>query len=272
MTEVKLSGTGTQEKYLELIRDFIHSKYGIHISGKKTFTLQSKLDKLLRTSGIPDLKELYRLLEKGDHETELLLVKHITTNYTFFFREPANLEFIAEDIIMKGYKQVDIWCAAASTGEEVYSLVIILLEKGIRDFRLIASDIDRSVLVTMKKGLYSSDKLAALDPNIVKKYFEKDLGRDLYRVRDICRGYIIAKQLNLVHNLRFEGKFRYILCRNVLIYFDSVMRKMAIQNIIQNLEQDGLLIVGQSESLLGMEKNIKQVRASVYTRRDSDGK
>lgn len=266
MTMLKKGGLTVEKNFLDLIRRDIHNKMGIYVSDSKLFSLQSKLNKLLIAKGINDLETLYKSLESGDAETRHNLVEAVTVNYTYFFREPDQLSYIVNDIYNKGIKNTSIWCAAASTGEEVYSLIIMLLEKGISDFQIIASDVDRSVLVKMKKGIYSQDRMEKVESLTMKKYFFKDSDDRNYRVKDICKNHILAKQLNLIGNLRFTQNFQYILCRNVLIYFDNHTRKKVIQTLMNNLTPDGKLFLGQSESLLGMESTVKQVAPSVYMR------
>ena len=268
MTGLLKSSMAAEKKYLDLIRKYIHINMGIYVSDRKLFSLQSKLEKLLSSHGIDDLKTLYKSLEAGDRETRHFLVEAVTVNYTYFFREPEHLAYIANDILSRQIKNITIWCSAASTGEEVYSLIIILLEKGILDFKIIASDVDRSVLKKMKKGIYSQDRMEKVELPILKKYFVKDLDGRNYRIRDNCKKHILAKQLNLVHNLHFTQKFQYILCRNVLIYFDHNTRKKVIQTLLYNLKPDGNLFMGQSESVMGMEKSVQQIGSSVYARRE----
>jgi chemotaxis protein methyltransferase CheR len=257
------------ETFLDLFRDLIHDKFGIHISKEKDYLIQSKIGKLLRDSDYKNVAEFYYDLKHEESFSLEQLVRYITTTYTFFFREPMHMKILCNDILQKNLTSPIIWCAACSTGEEVYSMIIELIEHGISRFRIVASDLNRDVLVHLKKGVYHRDRFQNVDPAIIRKYFHegKDKLKDRYIVNDQLKKYVAAKRLNLVDNIRFEREFDYIFCRNVLIYFDRETQNRVVSTLISNLSETGYLFVGHSESLLNMNSKIESVFNSVYNKR-----
>lgn len=257
-------------RYLELFRNLIKEKMGIYYSPAKDYLLESKLKKLLRKGGHQNIKELYEVIKNEDREHFETFVKYITTNHTFFYRESEHLTFLRQQILVNRRRQNYIWCAAASTGEEVYSIIIELLEHNIENFLIVATDINRNVLRQMKQGLYSEERLKYLSQNIRNKYFtvHKDEMGVRYQVKDFMRQYYVIKRLNLIEKIRFEKHFHYIFCRNVLIYFDKETQKKVILNIMENLQDDGLLFIGHSETLLHMSERLTLLNASVYKKRE----
>lgn len=257
-------------RYLELFRALIKEKMGIYYSPCKDYLLDSKLKKLLRKSNHHNIKELYEAIKNEDREHFETFVKYITTNHTFFYRESEHLTLLRQQILANRRSQNYIWCAAASTGEEVYSIIIELLEHKIENFLIVATDINRNVLRQMKQGVYSEERLKYLSDSVRKRYFteQKDEMGTKYLVKDFMRKYYVIKRLNLIEKIRFEKHFHYIFCRNVLIYFDKETQRKVILNILENLHDDGLLFIGHSETLLHMSERLTLLNASVYKKRD----
>lgn len=251
---------------LAIFRDIIYKKIGIYFPVKKNYLLEQKLKKILIRTDYVSLTNFYKDIKDNNQLTLEILIRFMTTNHTFFFREKDHFEFLCKDIIRKGLKKPIIWCGASSTGEEVYSIIIYLLENHIEKFTLIASDIDRDVLQQMNKGLYNKSKLTNLEKYYISKYFQKTLidGEVFYKINEKLRQYIHIKTLNLIDNNKFESKIDYIFCRNVLIYFDEVTRDLVIDNLLNNLKPGGYIFTGHSESLLKKSDTLKSVYTSVY--------
>ncbi len=211
------------QKTLDLFRSLIHQETGITISKEKDYLLNSKLARMLKGSAYGRLEDLYPILQGGHEGEKENLIKAVTTNHTFFFREKNHLSILRKDIQAKRLASPRIWVAASSSGEEVYSIIIELLEAGIRDFRILASDINREMLVRMKQGVYGRHRFHEVPPHLLTKYFASvdTPGGTAYRVKDFLKPYFVAKKLNLMDLHRFEGQFDYIFCRNVLIYFNQ---------------------------------------------------
>lgn len=257
------------ENYLNLFRELIHKRLGIYISEQKDYLLKSKLSRMLKQSEYKSIHEFYSSVKNNENESIENLIKHITTNHTFFFREKIHLKILRNDILLRRIQKPLIWVAASSTGEEVYSIIIELFEYNIRDFLIIASDINKDVLVQIKKGEYVKEKFIHTPPEIIKKYFtmRKEDRKEIYKIRDECKKNIIVKQINLVDDLNFEKAFNYIFCRNVLIYFDRETQIKVVNTLLNNLDKTGYLFVGHSESLLNINDKIETVFSSVYNKK-----
>jgi chemotaxis protein methyltransferase CheR len=260
------------QNFLDLFRDLIKSNLGINISREKDYLIQNKLSRLLKKSKYNNLSDFYKALKGKDHESLEELIKYITTNHTFFYRESNHLKILRNDIKIRNIYNPVIWCAASSTGEEVYSIIIELLEHGITEFRIIATDINKDVLMHMKKGIYSRERMKEMDINMINKYFDQIVNDDnkrtnFYRAKDYIKKYFIAKKINLIEDIKFEKKFDYIFCRNVLIYFDLETQRKVILNLIKNMKDLGYLFVGHSESLLNVTDKVEAVFSSVYNKK-----
>ncbi len=257
------------ENYLNLFRELIQKRLGIYISEQKDYLLKSKLLRVLNKSNYKNIHEFYSSVKNNDNSSIENLIKHITTNHTFFFREKIHLKILRNDILLRKIKKPLIWVAASSTGEEVYSIIIELLEYNIKDFIIIASDINKEALFHIKKGEYSKEKFIHAQPEIMKKYFtvRKEGKSEIYKIRDECKENIIVKQINLVDDIKFESEFNYIFCRNVLIYFERETQIKVVNTLLNNLGKTGYLFVGHSESLLNISNKIETVFTSVYNKK-----
>ena len=264
----KAPASGIDEAYLDLFRELIHERLGIYISYDKNYLLENKLGRLLARGGYGSVAELYKMLKENRAGSMEDLVRYITTTHTYFFRENNHLTVLRNDILIRKIAHPLIWVAASATGEEVYSIIIELLEHGITDFFIVATDINKEVLLQCKRGVYSRDRMKEMGEAIINKYFTKVGGtQELYRVKPFLKEHFILKKLNLIEDLRFEKQFDYIFCRNVLIYFDLETQRRVLDNLLANLKDLGYLFVGHSESLLHVTGKIEAVFSSVYNKK-----
>ncbi len=255
-------------KYFDLIAELIHERLGIYISSDKHYLLEHKVGRLLLKGDYSGIEEFYEKLRGNRGEAMEDLVRYITTTHTFFFRENKHLLILRNDILLRRIVRPLIWVAACATGEEVYSIIIELLENGITDFFIVATDINRDVLVACKRGVYSLDRMKELPAALVGKYFTKVAGTpNHYRVKDALRKYFIVKKINLIDDVRFEENFDYIFCRNVLIYFNLDTQRRVLDVLTSNLKDLGYLFVGHSESLFNITNKLESVFASVYNKK-----
>lgn len=209
------------------------------------------------------LKDLYSLLEENNVRATDIFLKEITVGHTYFFREREHFKILVNDIIKDSKKDTRIWCAASSSGEEPYSISICLLEKNIRDFKILSTDINKKALEIMNKEEFSFRQHQRIEADILKKYFKKT-GNNSYKIRPDLRSHLFIKQLNLHGDIRLEKAMDYIFCRNVMIYFDDRGRKKVLKTLLNNLKKDGLLFVGLSEAILDLPPTIKKVGPAVY--------
>jgi chemotaxis protein methyltransferase CheR len=245
-------------------RTLLKERLGIHVEPSKEYVLLSRLGKIRRQGG--DLPVLLGILKENEAIAERLLGRFFTTGHTFFFREREHFDFLASDAAARGLHSPKIWCAASSTGEEPYTIAISLLEAGIRDFTLLASDVNMDALRACDAGLYRPERLQGMRAELLDKYFTPDVldRQSAFRVRPELRKRLTIKRLNLMDPLRFEGRFDYVFCRNVFIYFPLDSQERVLLTISRNLESEGRLFMGFSEPLLNFRGLFDQVAASVY--------
>ncbi len=271
-------GTGlsdlTDSEFLKLA-EYIKNNYGISISVQKKQLVSARLANALAQNGFKSYTDFIdKLLSDKSGQLAAMLVNKITTNHTYFMREKEHFVFFRKEVLPYLEKNVidrdlRIWCAACSTGEESYTLAIILSEYfGSKmlfwDTRVLATDISEQVLKTAAAGIYSADKLSVLPPEWVSKYFIK-ISHDKYRVVDNIKNNVIYRKFNLVErNYPFKKKFHVIFCRNVMIYFDNETRKWLVNKLYDNLELGGYLFIGHSEFISKDESKFKYIMPAVY--------
>lgn len=247
-------------------RELIKGRWGISIPDGKDYLVEAKLRKALEATGAHSTEELFA--DQGDDHLQKI-ADSVTTNHTFFFRESDHFDHLVGDARSRGVDRPLVWSAAASSGEECYSLAIRLLEEGWDDFLILASDIDHHMLSTIHEGIYPDMRLKNVAPAIQRKYFtfhEARKGTSWYKIRPDLRDRVVIKTLNLLEDHRFPEPFDYVLCRNVLIYFDHPTQGRVIDSLCRNLKPGGLLFLGHSESIMTIPHHQKfvQVAASVY--------
>ena len=261
--------TMKNDNLLQYINERIHNKTGIFLPPEKKYLLIHKITRMLKNNDYNSLYDFCQLLKNNNKDGINNLINNITTNHTFFFREKSHLMILANDIKNKKNSYPLIWCAASSTGEEVYSIIISLLENKISNFKIIASDINSNVIFHMKRGIYNESRLVELNSDMINKYFTKCYirGDCYYKIKDYLKKFYIAKKINLIDNIKFENRFDYIFCRNVLMYFNNNTQESVIDMLLNNLDDYGYLFVGHSESLMHMNKKLESVFSSVYNKK-----
>ena len=255
----------SSEKQLEMISSLIYRKFGIYIRSDKYERLELKLCSLMSGGYCRDTEELCARLAAGDTESLEQLACCVTTCHTFFFREPDHFRQLEADIRRKRQGEILIWCAACSTGEEPYSIVITLLEAGITNFHIVATDVNRDVLQEFNRGRYHESRLAQTPEAVRKRYFTAE-GDGYYRIAGSLRKYLSIKEVNLMDRVQFERRFDYVFCRNVFIYFNEASRAEAVRTITANLKPGGLLFIGHAEVLLTQPDNLRKAGNSVFSR------
>jgi len=264
------------------IRELVYQKIGVNLTEKKIPLIRSRLNRRLAQFGFTDYSRYFQYLEKEDHSGEELrcMVNAITTNTTEFFRESYHFDFIRERLIPevktrierhKGMRKLRIWSAASSTGEEVYTIAITLLEVlGSQwDIRILGSDIDTNALAKAERGVYNRSQLKKVPEPILKKYFLKGKGDadHLVKVKDNLRRVIQWQQINLIADeYPIKAELDAIFCRNVFIYFDDVIREKILRSFHRQLRPEKYLFVGHSESLLKYEKLFRLIGKTIYQR------
>ncbi|MEJ5347436.1 MAG: protein-glutamate O-methyltransferase [Desulfosoma sp.] len=258
----------------------VYQEAGINLHDGKKSLLEARLAKRLRATGIDSPRAyLDFILSEEGREEYVRFFDAVSTNLTFFFREPKHFEFlenvalpeIVERNRKSGTARIRMWSAGCSTGEEPYSMamtVLTSLDQPFRwDFRVLATDISTRVLQTAMLGVYEQSKLANVPVALRQRFFEplRDGGSTkTYRVRDELKKIIAFRRLNLMDSFPFKGKFDVIFCRNVMIYFDKKTQESLIQKMAAYLHHGGYFFVGHSESLTGLHHPLKYVKPAVY--------
>ena len=263
------------------IRDLVYNRFGITLSDQKKTLVVGRLQKKLKEHGLKTFKEYYDMLvadKSGNLLTEL--ANRITTNHTFFFREPEHFDFFKSDILPwmvqthKARNDTDlrIWCAAASSGEEPYTLIITLLEYFGADYKnwncgLLATDVSEQALAAAIGGIYVPARLQGVPPVILNKYFRKV--PDGYAVTDQLKKEVTYRNFNLMNKtLPFKKKFDCIWCRNVMIYFDTPTKHELVNRMYESTVNGGYLLIGHSETLDRNQTKWKYVKPAVYRKEE----
>jgi len=244
------------ERDFEHIRKLIYAYAGISLSPAKRQMVYSRLSRRLRALGIPDFERYLELVDSGDAVEREAFTNALTTNLTAFFREAHHFPVLAAHLRRPGaVHPLTVWCAAASTGEEPYSLAMTAVE-AFGNFappvRILASDIDTAVLASAEEGVYPEERVEKLEPERLTKFFLRGTGRRAgqVRIRDELRRLITFRQINLLEDRwPIRGPIDAIFCRNVMIYFDKSTQLSILARFAPLLRPDGLLFAGHSESL-----------------------
>lgn len=261
----------------EQLRLLIYQRFGINLTEQKRSLLVGRLQKILRQAGFSSFRDYYDHL-MADGQTKALgqLVDHISTNHTFFNRESDHFDFFAAtalpDVVTRlrsqGRKDLRVWCAGCSSGEEAYMLLMLMREVlgqeyGRWESGLLATDISDRVLSIARQGLYPGERIANLPDKLRKAYLERS-GPDTWRFQDKLIRDATFRRFNLMNPFPFKKPFQIIFCRNVMIYFDQPTRDRLVQKFHQFLEPGGYLFIGHSESLGRAQTLFRYLRPAVY--------
>ncbi len=263
------------DRDFDKIRKLIYAHAGISLSDQKADMVYSRLARRLRHYGDRKFSDyLSRLENSGEDEWELF-VNALTTNLTSFFREAHHFDVLAQYLRKLQHRPIRIWCSAASTGEEPYSIAMSVCETFgtlTPPVSIVASDIDTNCLNTAKQGVYASERVEKLSKERLQQFFLKGTGgkEGYVRIRPELRKLIEYKRINLL-DARYDvsGPFDVIFCRNVMIYFDKPTQYAILKRFHPLLNRDGLLLAGHSESFMHAADLFKTQGKTVYVRTDS---
>ena len=265
----KLSPGIDLKDYEKLCR-ILHRTTGIRLGDKKQILVESRLSKRLETLRLKNFAEYIVYLEKN-HSIEFeFLVEAMTTHKTEWFRENIHFDFLKNQIGEPRPSPLHIWSAACSTGEELWTIVMILKYLGLtpKDYRLLGTDISNDVVEKAKEALYLTRGFQSPPFNPMTQDFfnlRKDLTPPKLEVKAGFRESVKFKQMNLIHvDLPKTLKFDFIFLRNVLIYFDPESTQKAIDSLVNHLRPGGYLILGLSESLRNLPPNLVNLGRSIY--------
>ena len=255
-----------------MIRDFIHERSGIYFAENKMYLVENRLQKRMEQLDIKSVRDYFYHVKYDASQKEFnVLMDLVTTNETSFFRnEPQLLSFSAEvlPLLIKGKeerrsKRIRIWSAGCSTGEEPYTLAMIIMDalKSLDGWsiEIIASDISEEVLQKARRGEYSGLTMRNVRPDVLARHFEK-VG-DIYRVKPELRAMVKFSQLNLNDQRKASvvNNLDAVFCRNVMIYFSDEVKRTLVRNFFNSLQAGGYFYIGHSETLHGISKAFKLV-------------
>ncbi|GAB4387949.1 MAG: protein-glutamate O-methyltransferase CheR [Thermodesulfovibrionales bacterium] len=261
-----MNGFILKDETFRELSGFIYEKSGIFIPPSKKYLVENRLAKLIQDHKLNGYEDYLYLVKYSSNGNELArLFDAITTNETYFFREPHHFEALAGEIIPGILKAragaVRIWSAACSTGEEAYTIVMLLKEKMPNvQAEVRASDISQATLASAKRGLYNSYSVRNAPEAYLRKYFRKH-GQETYELDEAIRSRVRFRNINLMDRSGpgQVGAVDVIFCRNVLIYFDEKAKKTAVSGLYDALRPGGYLFIGSSESLHSVTRAFKPV-------------
>ena len=256
----------------ERVRKLIYQHAGISLSPVKQDMVYSRLARRLRATGKSSFADYLDALEKSGGDEWERFVNSLTTNLTSFFREPHHFPIFAEHLRKQGTRRpIRVWCSAASTGEEPYSIAITVAEtfgSNASHVSIMASDLDTNVLATAQKGVYPIERVDKLSPERLRKFFLRGTGAQegYVSVRPELKNMIQFQRINLLdQSYAVKGPLDVIFCRNVMIYFDKPTQYKILSRFAPLMQPDGLMFAGHSESFLHAADLFKSQGKTVYT-------
>ncbi len=254
------------ESTFRQLRDFIYERTGIFVPDTKKYLIENRLAKRIEARNLKTFEDYYLFVTHGSGHDELTrLFDAVTTNETYFFREPQQLDVFTSDIVpavleTKPAKDLRVWSAACSTGEEPYNIVMLLKEKcHATRCEVIGSDLSETVIDSARKAVFTSYSVRNVPEQYLKKYFRQNGAG--YEIDSAIRSAVAFKRLNLVDE-RAMRAMRYmdiVFCRNVLIYFDDKAKQRVVSYLYDSLNPGGYLFVGASESLHNVTRAFRPV-------------
>ena len=253
----------------DFLRKCLKQRSGLVLSADKQYLVESRLLPVARKAGLGSLGELVAALKNGNGEALMTtVVEAMTTNETYFFRDKTPFENFRVTVLpallaaRRGSRTIRIWCAAASSGQEPYSLAIMLkeMERDLAGWRidLIATDLSNEVLQKARQGLYSQFEVQrGLPIQLLIKYFSQV--DNLWQVAPEIRAMVKYQQLNLLSDFSRLGRFDLVFCRNVLIYFDQETKINVLNRLSSAVARDGYLVLGAAETVVGLTNSFKSM-------------
>jgi len=247
-----------------LLRDYIRNYCGMYFDDNAKYLLERRLSRRVQLHQFKTFKDYYHFITYDRRRDEELVevIDTLTTNETYFFREEAQLRAFADEIVpelarrKRGGGALRIWSAGCSTGEEPYTIAMLLKERGYDaslDVEIMGSDINQKVLTSARRGIYKKGSFRTTDERMLRKYFKED-SPGSYKISDDVKKHVSFSYLNLFdpYKLSFLKEFDIIFCRNVIIYFDAASKKKLVDTFYGKLAHGGYLLLGHAESLMNI--------------------
>lgn len=265
-----------EEKDFNRLIEFIYTNYGINITASKKVMLEGRLYKRLRENGLTTFKQYLDFLfsDEGKRKELHHMIDTVTTNKTDFFRENYHFEFITDTYLPKvpTNQTLKFWSAGCSTGEEPYTIAMVMEEYNrlagrIINYSILATDLSTRVLKQTKEAVYAEGRIEGIPLELKKRYFLKSKDRQYPTVRlvNTIRSKIKVAQVNFkAPEYPVNELFDVVFCRNVLIYFDKETQKNVLLKLCNKLKKGGLLFIGHSESITNYDLPVTQIKPTVF--------
>lgn len=272
------------DREFKQIADLVYAKFGINLTDKKKALVRGRLNKIIKSLGFSTFQQYFdHVVEDRSGQSLLSMVDKISTNHSYFFREPDHFEYLLSTTLPaleNRYgaalpKELKIWCAGCATGEEPYTLGMLLLEYFGKSslsagHTILATDISLSALRQAIEGVYAEERVKTIPEKYLKKYCIKK--KDEWAISDGVKNLILFKRLNLMDaDYPFRGKFDMIFCRNVMIYFDTETKNALVSRFHRYMQPWSYLFIGHSETLGRGSAHFKYMKPAVYTKIESGG-
>ncbi|MDM8568736.1 protein-glutamate O-methyltransferase CheR [Thiotrichales bacterium HSG1] len=255
----------------EKLRTLVNEHTGIKLSDHKQEMLYSRLSRRLRSLELNSFADYYDILKLDDKEIANF-INAITTNLTAFFRESHHFTLLKQVLLPRllvknsDTRRIRIWSAGCASGEEAYSIAMIIKEviPSGWDVKILATDLDSSVIAAGKQGIYTSEQAGKISPIRLKNWFKVVPATKKLQIIPELRTLITFKHLNLMHKWPMRGPFDIIFCRNVVIYFDKPTQKVLFERFANILDNNGYLLIGHSENLFQLTTRFRLLKQTVY--------
>ena len=251
------------------IRQLAYRTFGLDLKTGKEELVSARLRKLVRGGGFHSFQDYYKSIVQDRTGVSLLaMIDALATNHTSFLREPDHFQFLRDQVVpgLGTRDPIEVWSAACSTGEEVWTLGMVLNEAlPNRRVHITASDISNKALNSAQRAVYPAERCHGVSAAWLSRYFAAE-GRPpvSYRIAPALRAQVAFRRVNLVESYSWPRQFPIIFCRNVMIYFDSQTQERVIAGLSRHLEPGGYLFVGHAESLTRVSHSLEYVRPAVY--------
>ncbi|HTS30341.1 MAG TPA: protein-glutamate O-methyltransferase CheR [Bryobacteraceae bacterium] len=260
----------------EQIRSLAHRAFGLDLKSGKEELVSARLRRLVNSGGFRTYREYCRhVLADSTGEALAGMIDALATNHTSFLREPDHFHFLRQQVLpaLAGGQLLEIWCAACSTGEEVWTLAFLVNEAtASRNIQITATDISNKVLRFAERAVYSEERCQGLPAGWLSRYFVPVDGPGrVYRVCPRIRTQASFQRMNLIKPFAWRRQFPVIFCRNVMIYFDRETQERVVGQLAECLEPGGYLFVGHAESLTRIAHSLDYVRPAVYRKPANQG-
>ncbi len=258
------------QKYKKLIYQYS----GIDLKDSKKTMLVSRINKRLKNLKINSYEQYFDYVTKKENGNELvMMIDEITTNITHFFRDETHFDFLQthlQELLKASPQKIRIWCCAASTGQEPYSIAMVLHDVLTKtnskcDAKILATDLSTQVLETCKEGVYSQELIENVPPKYANRYFQKNTASNDLTIDPCLKRLVSFKRLNLSKfPFPLKNKLDIVFIRNVMIYFDKPTKSKIIHEIFNLLKPSGVVITSSTESLNGLHDQFQRVQPSIY--------